>query len=330
MAKKYVQCPNCGTPMDTKAKVCPKCGLPMKKPLRRRGWFRVLMVLLIIIIVAAIGSSLGSSRKQKNEVITWNTLALADKLPEPSSTLGRVVLDSDHSLSVRLSGWTENNYRDYLTACEESGYNVDSSRSTHLFSAKNAEGYDLSLSYHESDKEVKISLYAPSESSPAGSTDGSQSSGSAAAEDPAASGSAGQAEPDASGSTAQTDPASSGSVAPEDPASSGSGSVSEPAASSQGQEPPANGLRPEFKAAMDSYEAFYDEYVDFMQKYAKNPTDLTLLADYADFMSKAADMDKTFDAWESDNLSTEELAYYIEVNARIQQKLLEVAGATTG
>lgn len=38
-----------------------------------------------------------------------------------------------------------------------------------------------------------------------------------------------------------------------------------------------DGLRPEFKEAMDSYEAFYDEYCAFMKKYMKNPTDLKLL-----------------------------------------------------
>ena len=65
-----------------------------------------------------------------------------------------------------------------------------------------------------------------------------------------------------------------------------------------------------------------------MKKYAENPSDLTLLADYASFMSRLTEMDEAFDQWEDQDLSAEELAYYVEVNARIQQKLLEVAGAT--
>lgn len=86
-----------------------------------------------------------------------------------------------------------------------------------------------------------------------------------------------------------------------------------------------DGMRPEFKEAMDSYEAFYDGYCDFMKEYADNPTDISLLAEYADMMSKAADMSKKFDAWDEDEMNDAELKYYLEVSNRVAQKLLEVA-----
>ena len=50
-----------------------------------------------------------------------------------------------------------------------------------------------------------------------------------------------------------------------------------------------NGMRKDFKEAMDSYEAFMNEYVAFMKKYNANPNDPTLMADYARYMSKYAD-----------------------------------------
>jgi hypothetical protein len=87
-----------------------------------------------------------------------------------------------------------------------------------------------------------------------------------------------------------------------------------------------DGMRPEFKDAMDSYEAFYDEYCDLMQKYSENPSDLKLLAEYADMMTKAADMSEKFEDWEDDELNNAELKYYLDVNNRVMQKLLEVAG----
>ena len=37
---------------------------------------------------------------------------------------------------------------------------------------------------------------------------------------------------------------------------------------------------------MDSYEAFVDEYVAFMEKYNNNPSDIGLIADYASYMKK--------------------------------------------
>lgn len=88
-----------------------------------------------------------------------------------------------------------------------------------------------------------------------------------------------------------------------------------------------DGMRPDFKKAMDSYEDFFDEYVAFMKKYAASDgSDLTLLTDYVAYMSKYADMMADLEAWDSTDMNTAETAYYIEVQSRINQKLLEVAG----
>lgn len=84
-----------------------------------------------------------------------------------------------------------------------------------------------------------------------------------------------------------------------------------------------DGMRPEFKEAMDSYEAFYDEYCDIIKKYAENPSDIKLLADYTDMLTKAAEMAEKFDAWENSDMNSVELKYYLDVNNRITQKLLE-------
>lgn len=86
-----------------------------------------------------------------------------------------------------------------------------------------------------------------------------------------------------------------------------------------------NGLDPEFKAAMDSYEKFMEEYVAFMKKYKANPSDLSLLSDYADYMTKYTDFVEDFDDWEDENMNSTETAYYIEVQSRVNKKLLEVA-----
>ncbi len=87
-----------------------------------------------------------------------------------------------------------------------------------------------------------------------------------------------------------------------------------------------DGIRPEFKEAMDSYEAFYTEYCEFMKEYSENPTDLTLLAKYADMLAKAEEMNEAFEAWDEDELSNEELKYYLDVNNRVMKMLVDVAG----
>ena len=88
----------------------------------------------------------------------------------------------------------------------------------------------------------------------------------------------------------------------------------------------ATGLRPEFKEAMDSYEAFYNEYCDLLKKYMNNPSDLSILTKYMSLMGKLSDMDEKFKAWESEDLNNEELKYYMDVNNRVMKKLLDVTG----
>ena len=84
----------------------------------------------------------------------------------------------------------------------------------------------------------------------------------------------------------------------------------------------ASGISPEFKAALDSYEQFFDEYISIMNRMKSNPTDLSLLSQYTDYMGRYADMLAKFEALEKTDMTKEELAYYLEVSARIEQKLL--------
>ena len=97
-----------------------------------------------------------------------------------------------------------------------------------------------------------------------------------------------------------------------------------PEAEEDVEETTSGGIRPEFKEAMDTYEAFYDEYCELMKKYKENPTDWTILTKYLDMISKIEEVNEAFNAWDSSDLSTEELKYYLDVAARIQKKLVDL------
>lgn len=86
----------------------------------------------------------------------------------------------------------------------------------------------------------------------------------------------------------------------------------------------STGISQEFKDAMDSYEAYMDEYVEFMKKYNANPTDPTLISQYSTMLQKYSEQVSAFDKWNSADMTTEETSYYIEVQSRVSQKLLEV------
>lgn len=87
-----------------------------------------------------------------------------------------------------------------------------------------------------------------------------------------------------------------------------------------------DGVDPELKAFLDSYEDFVDEYIEFMQKYSANPTDLSLLAAYADIMQEYADFADKVEKYDSKDMSAEDSAYYIEVTSRCSQKMLRALG----
>ena len=87
----------------------------------------------------------------------------------------------------------------------------------------------------------------------------------------------------------------------------------------------AEGIRSDFKEAMDSYEAFMDEYISIMEKYYANPSDTALLMQYTEYLSKYAEFVSNFEAWNNEELNEAEQAYYLEVQTKVSKKLQEVS-----
>lgn len=86
------------------------------------------------------------------------------------------------------------------------------------------------------------------------------------------------------------------------------------------------GIRPEFKQAMDDYEAFFDEYVDFMNAYlsADSLDMLSLMNEYVEYTNQYSKTMESFQSLDTDDLSYEEALYYAEVSNRISEKLLSL------
>lgn len=84
-------------------------------------------------------------------------------------------------------------------------------------------------------------------------------------------------------------------------------------------------LSPEFKKTMDDYEAWFDHYCEVMKKYQDNPSDLELMSEMTDLLTEETTMLEQMENMDQSQMNSAELAYYIEVTARIEKKLLEVA-----
>ena len=62
-----------------------------------------------------------------------------------------------------------------------------------------------------------------------------------------------------------------------------------------------------------------------MKKYQDNPSDLELMSEMTDLITEETEMLEQIENMDQSEMNTAELAYYLEVTARIEKKLLDVA-----
>ncbi len=283
---KKVNCRNCNAPIDKNAAICPSCGVKNKKPFYKRTWFVIVILIVAVGLISSIGKNVGSKKDKKTEY-QWPTSELVRLIPQPESKYGKIDSENEDYFSATIYDMTNEQFEDYIEECKKSGFTEDYYKNEGYYRAENAEGFTLGLWYDEKEEEMSITLSSPAEES---------------------------TESEEETKDQETE-------------------MTESAETDNNEEEPApieetnliDGMRPEFKEAMDSYEAFYNEYCDLLKKYSENPTDVTLIAEYTDMLKKVADMDEKFAEWESNDLNSAELKYYAEVNGRIAQKLVEVA-----
>ena len=86
-----------------------------------------------------------------------------------------------------------------------------------------------------------------------------------------------------------------------------------------------DGVDPELKAFLDSYEEFMDEYILFMKKYMDDPGNaITMLGEYASIMEKYGEFAEAVEKYDEKEMSTADAKYYLEVTNRINQKMLDL------
>ena len=100
---------------------------------------------------------------------------------------------------------------------------------------------------------------------------------------------------------------------------------SESSAAEESSDTDSGLLSPEFKKTMDDYEAWFDHYCEVMKKYQEDSSNIELLSEMTDLLSEETEMLEQMENMDQSQMNSAELAYYIEVTARIEKKLLEVA-----
>ncbi len=222
--------------------------------------------------------------------IVWPTSDIAKLIPVPKSSKGDVYFDNADGFAIYLGETPIADYNEYVQLCSEMGFSVDYDKGDHHYYAYDESGHYLSLKY-EGNNIMFVKLEAPDESEPV------------------------KSEPPTNSDTPESDePLAIDESEPADEAVSSESSNTEL----------IDGMRPEFKEAMDSYEAFFDEYIEFMNEYNESDDVAGMMVDYVDFLAKYAEAMEGLEELESQEMNDAELAYYTEVTLRINEKLLEV------
>ena len=281
-----------------------------KKPIYKRGWFIVLMILLAMLLVGRFKNFM-RNRPEKMGTIQWPTGEAASLLPVPQSNIGRLNYENQEGFSICIAKTSQADYNEYVTACSNKGFTVDFNKSEDSYCAWDAEGNQLILEYEQDGKKVmsiSVSLKKEIESEEVETMLETETETEIETE----------TETDCENESADQGKSKQEGTTEEDVTNS-----EEVAEKTENKE--ENGMDPDFKAAMDSYEAFMNEYIAFMVKYQESdPTDLQVLADYAEYMKKYAQVCSDFEKWEGKDLNLVETNYYIDVQTRVSKKLLEV------
>ncbi len=309
--------------------------------------FAVLLACAMLLSLTACGSKITDD---------WNKLVIGDKFPTPQKGKLQIGSNLDNMFSGSIQNVKEDYFYEYKDACIEAGYTIESESSGARYMGFNEEGYQVSISFVSN--YINVNLYKPEELEEI-----EWPTSGIGAELPKPKSSLGKVNADRSDYFSITvgnmsiDEYQKYVVACEENGFVVDYSKSEKsyiAKNADGckmyltyegcnrilitieeigektttttAEKAEDSLGSDFKEAMDAYEAFMNKYVDFMNKYQSNPTDLNLLADYATYMSDYAKFCTEFAEWEDEDLNAAELAYYVDVQARVTKKLLEVAG----
>ena len=71
-------------------------------------------------------------------------------------------------------------------------------------------------------------------------------------------------------------------------------------------------------------EKVMDSYCEFLKNYYKSSDTSSMIKDYADYMEKYSDAVEKFQKIKNDNLNSDELSYYTEIQVRVTKKLADI------
>ena len=297
-----------------------------KKPFYRRWWF----ILIVIIVVISGFSSIKSGLKNafdKKSTYSWPNTELVNMIPQPDSKYGKIIMENESYFSIDVYKVSKESFEKYIEDCKSNGFTVDYSKFDTSYSANNGDGYSLSIFYNEKEKNLSVSLRAPEETSLEQEKEDIASikekeSIDTDTEDESADNESMNSEGTNNGNTSNEELSESKeTTGTNDAETKDETSQTETETSDMSSED----MRPEFKACLDEYEKFINEYCDFMKKYTTSDDITSMAMDYAKLLKEEIEWAEKIDKLENEEMNDAEAKYYVEVTLRVSQKLIEVS-----
>ncbi len=222
----------------------------------------------------------------ETEELNWNQHDISSVLPQPKSQLGAYITENEEYVTVIVSKTSKEDYLQYCEECKSLGFETDAETGSNYYGAYDVEGNKLHLSHTNGNSEMEIRLTYAVELPDNGSDETETIT--------------------ESDSNDQTET-----------------EVIKESDSTEDFEADAGVVTPEFKEMMDSYEEFFDEYVELMNKVstADSMEMVELMGKYSEYMQKYTEIMEKMDAINQEELSVADALYYTEVTTRIYQKM---------
>lgn len=112
--------------------------------------------LTFLLVLLLVTGSLTSCSKE----LVWPSSELGKMIPNIEGAHGEVCLDDSDSLYITLEKITQDQYNEYISACQTNGFTVDIVQNDSSYLAYDKTGHKLELNLH-SNGDMSITLHAP-------------------------------------------------------------------------------------------------------------------------------------------------------------------------
>ncbi|MCD7948978.1 MAG: hypothetical protein LUG12_01780 [Erysipelotrichaceae bacterium] len=91
---------------------------------------------------------------------------LVNYIPELSTSVIEIISDSDDKITLYAYGIDTEEYKTYITSCDEAGYNINKESKMdsdwyYYFNAENEDGYSIDLDYDIDEQELRLMITSP-------------------------------------------------------------------------------------------------------------------------------------------------------------------------